>query len=469
MQQAAAGNPLGTEKITHLMRRFSIPAIISFLVNAIYNIVDQIFIGWGIGTTGMAATNVPFPLTTICTALTLLLGIGCASNFSLCLGRGEREKASDVAGTALFLMAACGILLGVVSLLLLSPLLRAFGATDAMMPMSLEYTRIIAIGLPFAVLSTGACHLIRADGSPTYSMACMMAGAVFNLIFDPIFLFVFDMGIAGIALATTLGQVLSTAIALVYLVRRFKSVPLKAAHLRPRWDMTKMICALGAASCFNQLAMTAVQITMNNALRIYGAASVYGSEIPMACVGAIAKVNVVFLAFVLGMAQGGQPIIGYNYGARNYKRVKDTYRIALLFATGASCIAFLCFQLFPRQIMGIFGGGTEEYFRFATRYLRIYMMMTMINGIQPVSSNFFTAIGKAKIGMVVSLTRQIVLLLPLILLLPMWFGIDGIMYAGPVADFASAALSLLFVAREWRIITRLQREEDAARALLQNA
>lgn len=461
-KERPADNPLGTERIGRLMLKFSVPAIVSFLVNAIYNIVDQIFIGQGIGTLGMAATNVAFPLNTIATALALLFGIGGASNFNLSQGRGEAEKAGRIAGNALSLGVLCGLGLMAVSLALLRPLLSAFGATEQVMPYAVSYTWIIAVGIPFQIFSTCAGNLIRADGSPAYSMVCMLAGAVFNVIFDPVFLFVFGMGIEGIALATTLGMMLSSGMALFYLLRRWRSVPMKRADFRPRLDMARVICSLGAASCFNQLAMTAVQVTMNNVLRHYGAASVYGSEIPLACVGAISKLNIIFMAFVIGIAQGCQPINGYNYGAKKYDRVKRTYKAAVLFATACACVAFGCFQLFPRQIMGIFGSGSEEYFRFAERYLRIYMLFTFLNGIQPVTSNFFTAIGKANMGFWMSLTRQVLILLPLLVLLPMWLGIDGVTYAGPIADGCAAVLAIVFVWREIRNMTRLERLEGQA-------
>ena len=295
---------LGTEKIGKLMWKFSVPAIVSGLVSAAYNIVDQIFIGQGVGDLGMAATNVAFPLVTISTALALLFGVGGASNFNLCMGRGKPEEASEIAGNALSWMVLSGTAVGILAIVFLNPLLYAFGATDPIMPYAQPYTLITNIGIPFLVFSTGASNLIRADGNPTYSMLVMLSGAVFNLIFDPVFLFVFHMGIEGIALATLLGQVLSSAVALCYLLRRFKTVPIKREHLRIRPTTTKLICALGAAACFNQLAMTVVQIVKSNTLRYYGALSAYGSEIPLAAVGAVSKVLVVFMAFILSIWRG---------------------------------------------------------------------------------------------------------------------------------------------------------------------
>lgn len=459
--QGRGGPALGTEKIGKLMWKFSFPAIISGLVSAAYNIVDQIFIGQGVGDLGMAATNVAFPLVTISTALALLFGVGGASNFNLSMGRGKPEEASKIAGNALSGMVLSGTAVGIIAIVFLRPLLFAFGATDLIMPYAQPYTLITNIGIPFLVFSTGASNLIRADGSPTYSMMVMLSGAVFNLIFDPIFLFVFHMGIEGIALATTLGQMLSSAVALYYLLRRFKTVPLKREHLRMQLNIIRVICALGAAACFNQLAMTVVQIVKSNTLRHYGALSAYGSEIPLAAVGAVTKVLVVFMAFILGIAQGCQPITSFNYGAKKYGRVKETYKRAILFATLFSVAAFLCFQLFSRQILSIFGSGSEIFYEFAIRYMRIFMLMTFINGIQPVTSNFFTSIGKANLGFWMSLTRQILLLVPLLLMLPIFFGMEGVMWSGPISDGIAALLAIVFAVREIHTMNTLEMRGNA--------
>lgn len=455
-QEPAQGNSaLATEKISKLMWKFSVPAIISGLVSAAYNIVDQIFIGQGVGDLGMAATNVAFPLVTISTALALLFGVGGAANFNLSLGREKREDASSFAGNAITWMVLSGSVVGILAILFLRPLLFAFGATESIMPYAEPYTLITNFGIPFLVFSTGVSNLIRADGSPTYSMVVMLSGAIFNLVFDPVFLFVFDMGIEGIALATTLGQVLSSAVALYYLLRRFNSVPIRKEHLRIRFDVSKTICALGAAACFNQLAMTVVQIVKSNTLRHYGALSAYGSEIPLAAVGAVSKVLVVFMAFVLGIAQGCQPITSLNYGAQKYDRVKQTYKLAVLYSSILSVIAFLCFQLFPRQILSIFGSESELFYDFAIKYMRIFMLLTFLNGIQPVTSNFFTSIGKAKLGFWMSLTRQILLLVPLLLILPIFFGIEGVMWSGPISDGIAAALAVVFAVSEMKKLTVL--------------
>lgn len=440
-------NPLAYEKVGKLIAKFAIPAIISMLVSSLYNIVDQIFIGQGVGMLGNAATNIAFPVSIICTATALLLGIGSASNFNLESGAGHQEKATNIVGTGFFMLTVCGLVISVVVLLFLNPLLQVFGVTEEILPYAQDYLGITAYGIPFLVLTTGGNHLIRADRSPTYSMTCMLTGAIINTVLDPLFIFVFHWGIQGAAWATVIGQVVSGIIVIIYFVK-FRHMDLHFHMLRPKPKYIKAIASLGMASCINQIAMAVVQITMNNTLRHYGAASIYGADIPLACVGVISKVNMVFMAICIGTSQGCQPIWGFNYGAQNYERVREAYRKSFRISLSVGIVFFVCFQLFPRQIVSIFGTGTEEYFHFAERYFKIFMLFTFINGVQPMCSGFFTSIGKAKLGIVVSLTRQVLFLLPLILIFPIFMGIDGVMYAGPIADAAAAAVAIGFSIKE---------------------
>ena len=263
------------------------------------------------------------------------------------------------------------------------------------------------------------------------------------------------MGMAGAALATIIGQIISGIMVIAYLCR-FKTVKLTLKALVPSPEHCRAILSLGMAPCFNQLAMMIVQIVMNNILRYYGAQSNYGSEIPLACAGIITKVNMIFFSLVIGLSQGLQPIVSFNYGAAKYKRVRESYLKAAVIATTISTCSFLCFQLFPRQIIRIFGSGSEEYYHFAEQYFRIFLFFTFLNGIQPITANFFTSIGKAKKGIFISLTRQILFLLPLIIILPMFFGIDGVMYSAPVADLTAAALAVVFMTREMRGMKGMQ-------------
>lgn len=446
---------LATEKTEKLILKFAIPSIISGLVSALYNIVDQIFIGQSIGVVGNAATNVAFPLSILCTSLALLLGVGAASNFNLTLGAGDKEKAGRFAANGISLMGISGIILAVLVNLFLEPLIRAFGASGEVLPYALTYTGITSFGIPFLIFSIGCSSIIRADGSPTYSMMCTLVGAILNTILDPIFMFVFDMGIAGAALATVISQIVSSLIALFYLFR-FKTVPLKLSYFKLKLNLGLKITALGMSPFFNQLAMMLVQIIMNNTLTYYGALSPYGSDIPLAVVGVISKINIIYMAFILGIAQGCQPIMGFNYGAKNYQRVKRACLQALGAVLFVSVIAFISFQLFPRQIVNLFGQGDALYFQFAERYFRIFMFFTFLNGLQPMSSFFFTAIGKAQKGVLLSLTRQIVFLIPLILILPRFMGIDGVMYAGPIADGAAALLASFLFMKQFKQLDAMQ-------------
>ena len=440
-------NPLGTAPVGGLIGKFAIPAIISMLVSALYNIVDQIFIGQGVGMLGNAATNVAFPVTTIATALALLLGIGGASNYNLEMGAGREKKASSIAGTALSTLVITGVILAVAVLLFLRPLLSLFGATTDVMPYAVDYLGITAVGLPFYALSIGGNHIVRADRSPTYSMTCVLTGAIINTILDPLFIFGFGWGIKGAAWATVIGQVVSGILVIIYF-GKFRKMYLEMSMLKPSSECLKAIISLGMASCINQIAMAIVQIVLNNILRYYGGLSVYGSDIPIACVGVISKVNQVFMAICIGISQGCQPIWGFNYGAKKYDRVRLAYRYSMIACTAIATVFFLCFQLFPHQIVSIFGTGSDLYFQFAERYLKIFMFMTFANGIQPMSSGFFTSIGKAKLGIVMSLTRQVLFLLPLIVVFSLIMGIDGVMYAGPIADAAALSLAILFARRE---------------------
>ncbi len=458
VKRGSGQSALGTEKIGKLIARFSVPAIISMLVTSLYNIVDQIFIGQGVGMLGNAATNVVFPLVTITLAVALLIGIGSASNFNLKMGAGAKEEAGHFIGNGIVLILIFGVGIMAASLVFLKPMLLAFGATEPVMPYAVAYGSIIAVGSPFIMFATTASHMIRADGNPKYAMICVVSGAIFNVIFDPIFIFGLNMGMEGAAWATILGQMLSAALAAVYFLKRFQSAPLGKKQLRLRGKYLPKIFSLGSASCFNQLSMMVVQVVMNNVVTYYGALSSYGSEIPLAVVGILSKVNILFIGFAIGIAQGCQPINGFNYGAKQYDRVKETYKKAAIIVLIIGLVFFLCFQLFPHQITGIFGEGSAEYFSFAERYMRIFMMMTLLNGLQPVTANFFTSIGKAKKGIFISLTRQIIFLIPLILILPMVMGIDGVVYAGPIADAASVALCVIFILREMKELTAKQRE-----------
>lgn len=457
MKEEQRENPLGYEKISTLLKGFAIPSVIAMLVSSLYNIVDQIFIGQGVGYLGNAATNVAYPLTTICLAIALLIGIGSASRFSLYLGGGMKDKAAKVVGNGVCMMFAFGILYTVLVEIFLVPMLTAFGATADVMPYAISYTRITAVGMPLLIVTNAMSNLARADGSPKYSMTCMLVGAILNTILDPIFIFVFDMGVAGAAIATVIGQFFSFLMALRY-IWHFKNVELERSHFRLSLEESLSTASLGMSNSLNQVAITLVQIVLNNSLTYYGAQSAYGMEIPLAACGIVMKTNAILLSIIIGISQGSQPIIGFNYGAAQYDRVRKTYKLAIQCDLVISAIGFCLFQFFPRQILSLFGSGDALYYEFVTRFMRIFLFMIIVNGIQIISSNFFAAIGKPVKGLLLSMTRQVIFLIPLILILPLFLGIEGIVFAGPVADFAAFLVTATFIAREMKMMKGLERE-----------
>lgn len=451
-------NPLGYEKLSKLLRGFAVPSITATLVSSLYNIVDQIFIGQGVGYLGNAATNVSYPLSTICLAISLLIGIGSASRFSIYLGKRQPDRAARLVGNGIILMAGAGLLYLLIGELFLHPLLRVFGATSEVMPYARQYAGIVLIGMPFLILTNGISNLIRADGSPRYSMLCMVAGAVVNTILDPIFIFVLHWGVFGAALATILGQFLSFGLALRYLWK-FRTVRLSRACFRLQLRDNLRTMYMGISSCINQVAITLVQIVLNNSLSYYGARSIYGTDIPLAACGIVMKTNAILLSIIVGISQGVQPIIGFNFGAGKYDRVRKAYLLVIQWNFVVSAVGFCLFQFFPRPIISLFGDGDPLYFEFATLFMRTFLFMVLVNGVQLLSSNFFTAIGKALKGLLLSLTRQVFFLIPLILLLPLRFGVFGVLLAGPIADFIAFVVSVIFVAREFKQL----RAKEAAR------
>ncbi len=442
-------NILEEKPINRLIAKFAIPSIISMLVGALYNIGDQIFIGNGVEDIAMGATTVAFPIVTVCMAWALLCGVGGASNFNLESGRGEHSRARHAAGTALFLLVVGGLVVMAAVLLFLQPILRLCGATNRLMDYSVTYAGITAFGLPALVLTSGGAHLIRADKSPNYSMFVILSGSILNTILDVVFIFGFHWGIAGAAWSTVIGQALSAALVLFYFLKRQK-MQLRWRDLLPVWRRIKRIVALGSASSVNQVAMLVVQVLMNNQLAKFGAQSAYGAEIAVTCAGVISKVSMIFLGLPIGISQGCQPIWGYNQGAKRYDRVKETYKKAAVICLGLGVVFFLLFQFFPEPIIRLFGVTSEAGVTFSVRYFRIFLFLTFLNGLQPMSAGFFTSIGQAKLGIATSLTRQILFLAPLILLLPRWYGIDGILFAGPIADAAAAVIAIFFAARDLR-------------------
>lgn len=455
MNSAKQNNIFIEERIDKLILKFAIPGIISLLVNSIYNIVDQIFIGRGVGLYGTAATNVSFPLVTIALAVALLIGSGGATYYSLKLGAGHRHEAQRIVGNALTLMISSGLILMVLGLLFLEPLLWLFGSTEAVLPFAVDYAGICLLGTPFVVVATGMNNLIRADGSPKYAMFSMMVGAVINTVLDPIFIFNLGLGVKGAAYATIIGQVATCIISFRYLFH-FKYIKFSLESMKLKSRVVSNILIFGATSFFTQTAFLLIQIIMNNTLRHYGALSIYGREIPLAVMGIVMKVNQILMAFLIGISIGAQPIVGFNYGAENYGRVREAYKTSVIMATFFAFAGFFIFMLFPENIISVFGLEETLSVTFAVLTFRTFLMFIFTAGFQIITANYFQAIGQPFKAAALSLSRQLFLLVPLLIILPLRFGLMGTLYAGPLADGTAALITGWVVFKEMKRLKGLE-------------
>ena len=440
-------SPFATEPIGRLIVKFAVPSVIALLVNSLYNIVDQIFIGWGVGYLGNGATNIVFPITIIALALSMMIGNGGAAYLSLKMGEGEVETAKKGVGNAVTLVTIVSILLAVIFLVWIDPILTLFGATDVLRPFALEYGFIIGAGLPFMMISAAINSMIRADGSPKYAMLSMVIGAIINVILDPVFIFVFQMGVKGAAIATIIGQVASFVVSVLYMPH-FKSVQLNKSNFAPCAKVSVNIVIFGLSSFITQFAITIVMALTNNLLAKYGAQSVYGAEIPLTATGIVMKVNQIMIAILLGIATGTQPIIGYNYGAKSYHHVKKALEISLIASEIVSVAAFLIFQFAPMSVVSLFGSEEGLYNEFAVKAFRIFLMLCPLTGFQTIAAVYLQAVGKPVKSAILSLARQIIFFVPTALILPIFLGVEGVLWTGPVADGLAFLLSLAFLLYE---------------------
>ena len=439
-------NILGTEKIGKLLRKFAIPCIISMLVNSLYNIVDQIFIGWGVGYLGNGATNIVFPITMICLAFSLMIGDGTSAYLSLKLGEKKEKQAAKGVENGILIGIIVSIVLCAISLIFLPQILNIFGCTDALRPYALKYGGIIAIGIPFMMIGTSLNSIIRADGSPRYAMTTMVSGAILNTILDPIFIFVFKWGVEGAAIATIFSQFITFLINAIY-VRKFKSIKISKDLFKPEFKTIKKLLMLGISSFINQMSIVLVLAAENNLLVKYGSISKFGADIPITVLGIVMKISQILNSIIIGIAVGAQPIFGYNYGAKNYDRVKSTLKYVLGISTIISTIAFILFQTIPDKLIAIFGSGDDLYIEFACITFRTYLMLCICNGIQIPSGIFFQAIGKAQKSAVLSISRQVAFLIPAMIAFGAMFGLKGVLYSGPFADglaFVLAGILLIY-------------------------
>ena len=445
----AEENILGKEKVGKLIKKFSIPCIISMLVNSLYNIVDQIFIGQGVGYLGNGATNVVFPLVMVGLAFSLMFGDGASAYLSLKLGEKKNKEAEVGIGNGILISAIVSILFCFITLIFLPLFLKLFGCTENLQSYAMTYGRIIAIGFPFSMIGTTLNSVIRADGSPKYSMISMIVGAVLNTILDPIFIFVFNKGVAGAAVATVISQIVTFVLNIMY-IKRFKTIKISKECFKLNKDTCKKITTLGISSFIMQMSIVCVMTVENNLLGKYGLDSKFGAEIPITVLGIVMKISQILNSIIIGIAAGSQPIFGYNYGAKKYDRVKETLKLVLGSSVIISTIAFILFQTIPDKLILIFGSGDENYIEFACLSFRIYLLLCIFNGIQIPSGIFFQAIGKSTKSAILSLSRQIVILIPAMVILGSMYGIMGVLSAGPVADGIAFILAFVFLAKEYK-------------------
>lgn len=447
-------NPLGTLPVKKLIIKYSIPTSITLMVNFIYNIADQFFIGQGVGVNGMAATNVAFPLTILAIAIGLLIGDGAAAAISLCLGKKEQAEANRTLSHAYTLLILSGILVTIVCLAFASQIVRLFGSTDATYNLSIDYVNTISFGLPFLMISSSLTAIIRADGNPKYTMKCMLTGAIINIILDPIFIFTLDMGIIGAGIATIIGEIVAGVACMLY-APRFKTVKIKKEYLVPTKNTTKQILSLGIPSLFTQILNAAVQISMNNLMTIYGARTIYGSETALSAYGMMMKIYQIAHAMFVGLSSAIQPINGYNFGAKKYGRVREAVTTVVKWAIVISTVWFFIFQLFGKYIGMAFVSNDVLFAACSKHLFRIYMACFFISGVHNVVASFFQAIGKPKIALTIPTVRQLVLLIPLAFILGKYFGLNGTLVAAPISDICVFILSIILVTKELKKINKL--------------
>lgn len=444
---------LGTEKIGRLLLTFSVPSVISLVLNALYNMVDQIFIGNGVGYLGNGATNVIFPLTQFAIAVGLLIGDGTASYVNIKLGSGEQDKAERGMAAGLTALTASGLFLSVVLSLFLEPLCHLFGATDAILPYAMDYGVIIAAGTFFNMFSWGAMSMVRADGSPRTAMVSMLAGFLINMAGDPFTIYVLHWGVKGAAIATVTGQVVSSLICAWYFCRRSRSVHLTRSSFRGCRGYIMRVSRMGLSSFVTQLAIVLVLFFQNNLLVKYGGLSRYGAEIPMTAVGVTMKVFTILQYAITGLCSGAQPVISYNYGSGAYARVRRVLGLLLVISAAIMGAATLWFQTAPMSIVRIFGSSDALYNEFSVKCLQIFLMLIVPDSFQMVASSYLQSIDKAVPATVLVLFRQLVIQIPAMLILSAVFGIDGVLYAGPVSSLLVGIMAVVFLGAEWRALS----------------
>lgn len=436
---------LGKEKISKLLLKFSIPCILSLLISSLYNIVDQIFIGNSeLGYLGNAATSIVFPITIIAVAFAWAIGDGGAAYLSLCQGRKDTKNAHIAIGNGILINFIISILFVILGFIFMDQLLFLFGASEVTLPIAQEYFKIILIFIPVYMVANGMNAIIRADGSPGFSMASTLVGAITNIILDPIFIFVFQWGIAGAAWATIIGQCLSLIVSIVYFTKT-KTFKLSWSSFKINFKLFSNVIKLGVSTFITQMSIVVISLVCNIMLAKYGAMSKYGADIPIAVIGICMKVFTIIINIAVGIVLGAQPILGYNYGAKQYDRVKKTFRLVVISTVIASLIAMMLFELCPSVIIKMFGTESDLYMEFAIKTFRIFLFFIVFACLIKVSSIFFQAVGNPIKASIVSLTRDIICFVPLVIILPRFMGIEGALYAAPIADVIGMLVTLILL------------------------
>ncbi len=457
-------NYLGSEKVGTLLRKFAIPCICSLIISCLYNIVDQIFVGNGVGYLGNAATGVIFPITVVGWGLSLFFGDGAAAALSVSLGRGETKDIHRSVGGAVLGSFLSGVVVIVISYLWGDSLLRLIGATDANIQMAHDYGVIIFAMMPLAMTQNTLASIIRADGSPKYAMATMLTGAIINIIGDPVAIFVLDMGIKGAAWATILGQFVSFVICAAYLGRS-KTFQVKARSFKPSAALLKPVMALGTSSLLTQLSIVVITVVNNILLVKYGAQSLYGADIPLAAFVVIMKLFQIVLNIAIGIAAGAQPIVGYNYGAKNYDRVRELLKLMIKWTVIVGLICMVLFEAIPGVFIRMFGSADDPiYFDFAVLCLRIYLALILVTCVQKVCAIFLQSIGKAKAAAPLSILRD-ALLIVFSLLIPVFLGVTGIFWAAPIADILAILITAAVMIRVWKELSRGNNAQEPTAAI----
>lgn len=461
MEASNENRHLEEAKISKLLLKFSVPCVMGLLISALYNIVDQIFIGNSeLGYLGNAATGVSFPVICIANAFAWCVGDGAASYLSICAGKRDTDSAHKCVGTGITVSFLISMILMLICEAAATPLMSLFGASEQTLELSVTYFRIVAGFFPFYLLLNVMNSMIRADGSPSFAMAAMITGAIINVILDPVFIFLLKWGIAGAAWATAIGQVVSFLLCAVYFVKP-KSFQLSKKSFIPNLPILKQVIALGAATFVTQISIVTVTLVSNMTLARYGALSKYGPDIPISVFSIQTKVYTIVQNIVTGIVLGGQPILGYNYGAKKLDRVRDTYMIILRATLTIGITATVIFQLWPEAVVGIFGSGNELYQEFAVKTFRIYLSLMSITCLVKMTAVFFQSIGKSIRAVVASVVRDMLCFSPLAVILPSLLekseagsGINGILYAAPIADFAALIVVLVLTISFFRSLNK---------------